>query len=87
MLFAYEKLKSQTAFDAEVYKQSLVQLETAKVDANKQSKALVVLTQPSLPDGYTYPDKPRLLATLVLFFLLTYGIAALLSAIIKDHKD
>ena len=87
VLFAYEKLKSQTAFDAEVYKQSLVQLETAKVDANKQSKALVVLTQPSLPDGYTYPDKPRLLATLVLFFLLTYGIAALLSAIIKDHKD
>ena len=87
LLFAYEKLKSQAAFDAEVYKQNLVQLEAAKVDANKQSKSLVVLTQPSLPDGYTYPDKPKLFATLALLFLLAYGITALLVAIIKDHKD
>ncbi len=87
VLFAYERLKAQVAFDQEVYKQNLVQLETAKVDANRQAKALVILTQPNLPDGYTYPDKPRLLATLALAFLLAYGIVSMLGAIIKDHKD
>lgn len=87
ILFAYEKLKTQVTFDTEVYKQSLIELESAKVDAQKQAKALVILTKPNLPDGYTYPDKPRLFLTLMLAFALAYGIIAMIGAIIKDHKD
>lgn len=87
VLFAYEKLKSQVTFDTEVYKQSLIELESAKVDVQKQAKALVILTQPDLPDGYTYPDKPHLFLTMLLAFSLSYGITAMLGSIIKDHKD
>jgi capsular polysaccharide transport system permease protein len=87
VLFEYERLKAQAKFDEEVYKESLVQLEIARVDANKQAKSLVVLTEPNLPEGYSYPDKPQVFVTLLLVFFLGYGIVSLVLAIIKDHKD
>lgn len=87
LLFAFERLKAKAAFDAEVYKQSLLQLELARVDTSKQGKVIVKITEPNLPDGYTYPDKPKKLITLMIAFLLLYGIVSMLRAIINEHKD
>ncbi len=87
MIFEYNKLKMQLEFDIEVYKSSLIQLETAKLNVLKEAKTLSVVSKPNLPDGYTYPNKPKTFITLIIVILLIYGISSMLLAIIKDHKE
>lgn len=87
ILFEYEKLKMDLEFKTEVYKNTLIQLETAKLDAAKEAKTLSVLSQPNLPDGYTYPDKPKVFITLLIVSLLMYGIFSMLASIIRDHRE
>lgn len=87
ILFEYDKLKMQLEFDTEVYKNALIQLETTKLDVLKEAKTLSIVSKPNLPDGYTYPNKPKVFITLVIVMLLMYGIFSMLTAIIKDHKE
>lgn len=87
ILFEYEKLKLQLEFDIEVYKNTLLQLETTKIEVSKEAKVLSVISKPNLPDGYTYPNKPRVFITILIVILLMYGIFSMLIAIIKDHKE
>lgn len=87
VLFAYEKLKLQSEFDTEVYKNVLIQLETTKIDVMKNNKTLSILSKANLPDGYTYPDKPKVFVTILILTLLLYGIFAMLGSIIRDHKE
>ncbi|MEA3522352.1 MAG: hypothetical protein U9R50_05210 [Campylobacterota bacterium] len=87
ILFEYEKLKMQLEFDTEVYKNALIQLETTKLDVLKEAKTLSIVSKPNLPDGYTYPNKPKVFITLVVVMLLMYGIFSMLGAIIRDHKE
>lgn len=87
VLFEYEKLKLQLEFDTEVYKNALLQLETTKLDVSKNAKTLSIISKPNMPDGYTYPNKPKVFITILIVMLLTYGIFSMLIAIIKDHKE
>lgn len=87
VLFEYEKLKLAFEFDIEVYKNALIQLETTKIDVLKEAKTLSIVSQPNLPDGYTYPDKQKMFITLLMVTLLLYGIFSMLGAIIRDHKE
>lgn len=87
ILFAYEKLKLQLEFDTEVYKNILIQLETTKIDSVKNNKTLSILSKANLPDGYTYPDKPKVFVTILILTLLLYGIVSMLGSIIRDHKE
>ncbi len=87
IIFEYEKLKMQLEFNTEVYKTSLIHLETTKLDTLKEAKTLSIVSKPNLPDGYTYPNKPKTFITLIVVMLLMYGIFSMLLAIIKDHKE
>ena len=87
IVFAYEQLKMQFKFATEVYKNALLQLETTKVEVAKNDKTLSIIIKPDLPDGYTYPDKPRVFITILILTLLLYGIFSMLGSIIKDHKE
>lgn len=87
ILFEYEKLKMALEFDTEVYKNTLIQLESTKLDASKEAKTLSVVTKPNLPDGYTYPNKPQVFISLLILMLMGYGIVSMLVAIIRDHKE
>ncbi|WP_428737619.1 hypothetical protein [Sulfurimonas sp.] len=87
VLIEYEKLKMQLEFDTEVYKNALIQLETTKIDVAKNAKTLSIVSKPNLPDGYTYPNKPKTFITILIISLLMYGIFSMLSQIIKDHKE
>ena len=86
-LFEYEKLKMALEFETEVYKGSLIQLETTRLDVSKEAKTLSVLSKPNLPDGYTYPNKQKVFITLLIVVLLMYGIFSMLTSIIRDHKE
>lgn len=87
ILFAYEKLKLQLEFDTEVYKNILIQLETTKIDTVKNNKTLSILSKANLPDGYTYPNKPKVFITILTLTFLSFGIITLLGSIIRDHKE
>lgn len=87
VLFEYEQLKIQLEFDIEVYKNALIQLETTKIEVLKEAKVLSVLSVPNLPDGYTYPNKPKVFITIFVVMMLVYGIFSMLIAIIRDHKE
>ena len=87
ILFEYEKLKMAFEFDTEVYKNTLIQLESTKLDAAKEAKTLSVVTKPNLPDGYTYPNKPKVFISLLIIILMGYGIVSMLTGIVRDHKE
>ncbi len=87
ILFNYEKLKMQLDFAIEVYKNSLLQLEKIKLEIAQKAKMLSIIIEPNMPDGYTYPNKPRVFITILLITLLFYGIFSMIFAIIKDHKE
>ena len=87
MVFAYEQLKIQLEFATEVYKNALLEMETTKIEVAKNDKTLSIVSRPNLPDGYTYPDKPRVFITILILTLLMYGIFTMLASIIRDHKE
>ena len=86
-LFDFEKIKNQVEFEKEVYKESLLQLEVAKVDIYKQAKTMVVLTNPVYPDTFTYPRILVLLTGMLVGILLLYGITMQIVAIVEDHEN
>ncbi|SFV75739.1 Capsular polysaccharide export system inner membrane protein KpsE [hydrothermal vent metagenome] len=87
VVFKYEQLKMQLKFATEVYKNTLLQLETTKIEVSKNDKTLSIVSQPNIPDGYTYPNKPKVFITIFILTLLFYGIVSMLITIIKDHKE
>ena len=86
-IFEFERLKNLVEFNKELYKQSLLQLEQLKVQANQNSKILLAVTKPYIPQGYVYPEKLKDIVTLLLVLLLLYGIISLIQSIIKEHID
>ena len=86
-LFEYERLRMALELQTEIYKNALIQLESTKVEVSKSAKTLSVVSKPNLPDGYSYPNKPKTFITIVILFFLLYGIFTMLTAIIRDHKE
>lgn len=86
-LFEFETLRSDVEFSKERYKQTLIQLDMAMIQATQNAKNLITITKPTLSDHYSSPDKIRNIITLLLVLLMIYGIVTMIYAIIKDHRD
>lgn len=86
-VFDFETLKAEVEFAKERYKQTLVQLDLAMIQSTQNSKNLIVVTRPTLPDYYSQPNKIKSIITMFLLLLLTYGIFSMIHVIIKDHRD
>lgn len=83
----YQRLEMKAAFTQDLYKSALTALEKGRFEASRTLKKMSVLQAPTLPE---YPLEPRRLYNTVVFTLMTLvaaGIANLLAAIIRDHKD
>jgi len=87
VVFVYEQLKMQFDFSTEVYKNTLIQLETTKIEVAKNDKTLSIVSKPNLPDGYTYPNKPKAFINILILTFLVFGIVTMLGSIIRDHKE
>ncbi len=86
-IFEFERLKGLVELNKDLYKQSLIQLEQLKAEINKNSKILLEITKPVIPQGYKYPEKLKDIITIGLVLFLLYGIISLIQAIIKEHLD
>lgn len=83
----YQRLELEASFAQGVYQTALTALERGRVEAARTIKKVVVLQTPTLPE---YPDQPRrfynALVSLLIAFLVA-GIAHLILAIVREHKD
>ena len=86
-IFEFERLKGLVELNKELYKQSLLQFEQLKAEVHKNSKILLEITKPVIPQSYKYPEKFKDLVTLFLVLALLYGVIVLIRAIIKEHID
>jgi len=86
-IFEYERLKNIVDLNKELYKESLLQLEKLKADISKNSKLLLEITKPYIPQSYKYPEKLKDIITLLLILALIYGVISLIEAIVKEHFD
>lgn len=81
------RLELDLKFKQDIYKSSLVALETGRMDAARMLKIVSVIQSPTMPE---YAMEPRrvygILSTLVVTLFLL-GIARLMESIVLDHVD
>jgi capsular polysaccharide transport system permease protein len=83
----FQRLQLEAGFAQDIYKTALIALEKGRVEATRTLKKVSVLQAPTVPE---YPLEPRRIYNTVVFMLvamLLAGIAHLLAAIVRDHKD
>jgi capsular polysaccharide transport system permease protein len=83
----FQRLEMEAVFAQDLYKTGLMALEKGRIEATRMIKKVSVLQAPTTPE---YALEPRrfyntLVFTLVAFLLA--GVAHLLTAIARDHKD
>jgi len=86
-VFDFELLKNDITFSKEVYSHSLAKLEELKAQVNQNIKNLLVINKPSLPERYTFPNKPKKVFTLFIILSFLYGILISIITLLKDHRD
>ena len=83
----YQRLEMEATFAQEVYKTALVALEKGRIEATRVLKQLTVLQMPHLPESSIEPRRIYNMVVYVLVIWLLAGVAVLLAAIVRDHKD
>lgn len=83
----FERLQMEAKFAQDLYQTALIALEKGRVEGNRTIKKMSVVQAPSLPEK---AEQPRRLYRTILYGLIAIiiaGIAHLLIAIVKDHRD
>ena len=83
----FQRLEMEAAFALDVYKTALVALERGRVEATRTIKKVSVLQAPSMPESALEPRRFYNTLVFMLVALLLAGVAHLLAAIVRDHKD
>lgn len=84
---AFAQLELQSKFDLDMYKTALTALEQGRLEATRTLKKVSVLQQPNLPQEATEPRRLYTASVWAITILLLAGVAHLLLAIVRDHKD
>ncbi|NKQ41046.1 MAG: hypothetical protein HF962_05705 [Sulfurovum sp.] len=85
--FAFEVLKNDLKFNQELYYQTLLKLEDAKISTNQNSKKLIVVVSPTLSEQYARPNKIRNTFTLFIILLFLFSILKVSVSLLREHKD
>lgn len=82
----FEDLSIEVAFAQKAYEAALKAYESARIEAARKIKQLVVIQSPDLPQSPKYPE--RLYDSLTAFMILSllFGIVKFIKMIIEEHK-
>lgn len=83
----FQDLLLQAGFAEDTYKLALSAVESARIDATRKQKSLVVIEPPGTPELAIYPRRVYNLVTLFVVCCLMYGVARLVVATVRDHLD
>ncbi len=86
-VFDFQILESDMEFAKELYRQTLINEEKTKIEVSQKAKHIVVVSQPTLADDYTYPNKVWDLFTVMIVLLFIYSIIMTGVTIVQNHKD
>ena len=81
----YEELITEQGFAERSYEASLLNIETARIDATRKQRYLTMIVYPKLPEEPIKPNQPYDYIVLFIVCLLLWGILSLILASIRDH--
>lgn len=84
---AYAQLELKAKFDLDMYKTALTALEQGRLEATRTLKKVSILQQPNLPEDAKEPRRIYNASIWIITILLLAGVAHLLLAIVRDHRD
>lgn len=82
----YEGLTVELEFAQRTYLSALTAFDTAKAEAQRQTRYLAAFVAPTLAQKPQYPKRPVLLGILGFFLFLSWAILVLVSYSIKDRR-
>jgi len=85
-LGTYESLQLRQQFAGKQYDSAAAALQKAQEDASKQQLFVLRLVDPNMPVKALYPKRIRIVLTVFLTLLLTYGIGWLIAAGVREHS-
>jgi capsular polysaccharide transport system permease protein len=84
-LGGYEDLKVRQDFVAKRYEAAAANLEKAREQASRQQLYLVRIVEPNMPVKSEFPQRGRIVLTVLLGLLIAYLIGWLLVAGVREH--
>ena len=85
-LVTYEKLELKRVFSEKLYSMAQDALERARLRAEQQNIFISTFVPPSVPQEAEYPQRLALVLLIPIGFAVVWGIFALISAAIDDHR-
>ena len=83
----FKELELEVQVAQETYASALTALEQSRMEASRQLKYLMVISEPFLPQEALYPRKLYNLLTLAVILLMLFGITTMLITTVKEHHD
>lgn len=86
LLSEYESLRTDREFAEEAYRAALTALDSARSNAERQSRYLATHIRPTLAQSAGYPQRPMLAGLAALFLLMVWSIGALVYYSLRDRE-
>ncbi len=83
----YQELLARAGFAEEAHKAALIAMESARVEASRKLKTLVVIEPPTRPQEARYPRRLYDLMTVLAIAAMFYTIVRLMVVTIREHQD
>jgi capsular polysaccharide transport system permease protein len=83
----FGRLQLESEMTQELYKGALNALESARVEATRKLKHVIVLQYPTLPEEALIPRRLYSFTVFALVTLMIVGIARLIQGVVREHRD
>lgn len=83
----FQEIKLNAELASDLYKTSLVGLESVRAEAYRKLKHLLVIEHPALAQEDRYPRRIYNIMTWFVCLVLVYLVGRLILAIVKEHKE
>ncbi|HEG0612797.1 TPA: capsule biosynthesis protein [Campylobacter jejuni] len=82
----FQDLKIEVGFAQSAYEAALKAYETARIEALRKIKQLVIVQTPDIPQSAKYPEKLYDILTAFMILSLIFGIIKFIKMIVEEHK-
>ena len=82
----YRSLTIDAAIAEETYKFAVSSVESARIEASKKLRSLIMVVSPNMAERPSYPERLYDLLTIFIGLMLLFGIVRFAVATIEDHR-
>ncbi|MEB2792143.1 capsule biosynthesis protein [Campylobacter upsaliensis] len=86
MAAKFQNLTIEAKFAQQAYETALKAYESARIEAARKIKQLVIVQSPNLPESARYPERLYGILTAFLILSLIFGITKFVKMIIEEHR-